>query len=157
MKELQADYLWDGSGEPDSEVVRLEKALARFRHDGRTPEWSRVEAVHAGGKRQAWFQLAAVAASALVIASGWLGIRVREDAPIASAGSWEVQSVAGAPKIGTKTVQAPGEKARLRQGQMLETDAGSQASLTVEAVGQVDVEPETRLRLVEAGQSRTWM
>ena len=28
------DYLWDGSGEPDPEVVRLESLLAPLRHRG---------------------------------------------------------------------------------------------------------------------------
>jgi hypothetical protein len=28
------DYLWDGTGEPDPEVARLEKALAPLRHEG---------------------------------------------------------------------------------------------------------------------------
>jgi hypothetical protein len=50
-----------------------------------------------------------------------------------------------------------GEKATLRAGQLLETDAGSQASLTVAEVGRVDVEPQTRLRLVESRDARTRM
>ena len=113
MKELQADYLWDGSGEPDPEVVRLENALARFRHDGRAPEWSQVE-LQTVGKRHAWFQFAAIAASAMIIVSGWLGLRVAEEAPVATVGSWEVESVAGSPKVGTKKIGAHGEKAWLR-------------------------------------------
>jgi len=27
------DYLWDGSGEPDPEIQRLETLLGRFQHD----------------------------------------------------------------------------------------------------------------------------
>jgi len=30
-------YLWDGSGEPDAEIVGLEKTLAQFRHNGEVP------------------------------------------------------------------------------------------------------------------------
>ncbi len=30
---MKGDYLWDGSGEPDLEVVRLERALAGARYD----------------------------------------------------------------------------------------------------------------------------
>src|ERR1051325_4675460 len=33
-----SDYLWDKSGEPDSEVKRLEALLGRLRHSGRAPE-----------------------------------------------------------------------------------------------------------------------
>ena len=36
---LKSDYLWDGSGEPDAEILRLEQALGKFRHAGRAPDW----------------------------------------------------------------------------------------------------------------------
>src|SRR5260370_27986866 len=35
---LENEYLWDGSGEPDAAVVKLERALGKFRHAGRAPE-----------------------------------------------------------------------------------------------------------------------
>jgi len=31
------EYLWDGSGEPDPEIQRLEAVLGKFRHDSPTP------------------------------------------------------------------------------------------------------------------------
>jgi len=46
------DYLWDGSGEPDPEVQRLEALLGRFHHDrpaplanpsGRAPDTSSMQ------------------------------------------------------------------------------------------------------------------
>jgi hypothetical protein len=57
--------------------------------------------------------------------------------------------------VGTKSIGRPGEKGTLRIGQTLETDRESRASITVSAVGQVDIDPETRLRLAESRTSRT--
>jgi hypothetical protein len=37
MKDEMDDYLWDGSGEPDPEVERLEQLLSRFRSDAPAP------------------------------------------------------------------------------------------------------------------------
>ena len=31
------NYLWDGSGQPDPEIQRLEHALGRFRHNRPAP------------------------------------------------------------------------------------------------------------------------
>ena len=161
MKELKNDYLWDGSGEADADVARMERALARFRHAGRAPEWSgiaeiaEVPRMQAGG-RQWWFQFAAVAASALVVLSAWTGLR-RNEETVANGIGWGVESVAGAPRVGRNTVGRAGEKATLHAGQILETDGASEASLTVADVGRVDVEPRTRLRLVESEEARTRM
>jgi len=33
----RGDYLWDGSGEPDREIQRLETLLGRFKHDRPAP------------------------------------------------------------------------------------------------------------------------
>ena len=160
MKDLVSDYLWDGSGEKDAEAVRLERALAGFRHAGREPQWPDGATLpglgEAGTNRQHWFQFMAVAASVLILASGWFGLRVAEE-PVTSTGSWDVQSVAGAPKVGANFVKGPGDTVRLRAGQWLETDGKSQASLTVTEIGKINVEPGTRLRLVESREGRTWM
>ena len=34
---MRNDYLWDGSGEPDPEVQRLERVLSEFRSDCPAP------------------------------------------------------------------------------------------------------------------------
>src|SRR6201989_1192269 len=36
---MKNDYLWDGSGEPDPELQRMEKSLARLRYRGGTPDF----------------------------------------------------------------------------------------------------------------------
>jgi len=35
---MKDDYLWDGSGEPDPEIERLESLLSRYRHQGQAPQ-----------------------------------------------------------------------------------------------------------------------
>lgn len=61
--------------------------------------------------------------------------------------SWEVARVDGAPKIGSRRID---EKGRLSVGQWLETDASSRAKIDVGSVGEVEIDPNTRVRLVQA-------
>ena len=55
-------------------------------------------------------------------------------------------SVGGAPRIGSKSF---GQKGKLRIGQWLETDKDSRAQIEVGSIGQVEIDPNTRVRLVE--------
>jgi len=156
---LKDDYLWDGSGEADAEVARLERALGKFRHVGRAPELpanfaAATKSQENLGSARAWFQFAAVAASALVVFSLWMGLRVHSES-MATGSEWGVEQVAGAPRVGTKSISGARERSALRIGQTLETDHESRASISVSDVGQVDIDPETRLRLTESRTSRT--
>ncbi len=83
---LKNDYLWDGSGEPDAEVLKLERALGKFRHAGRAPELSEILAAARESKKslggaRLWFQFAAVAASVLLVFSVWVGLRQQSETP----------------------------------------------------------------------------
>ena len=60
--------------------------------------------------------------------------------------SWDVASLNGAPRIGSALV---GDKAKLGVGQWLETDTTSRAQIVVSDIGQVEIDPNTRVRLVE--------
>ena len=66
----------------------------------------------------------------------------------ATRGTWEVASLQGSPKIVSGRVVT---RNRLGVGDWLETDANSRAELKVANIGRVEVDPETRLRLVETG------
>jgi predicted anti-sigma-YlaC factor YlaD len=59
---------------------------------------------------------------------------------------WEVERLAGSPVIDREPV---GEKGRLAEGEWLETDDASRARVKVGGIGQVEVEPNTRVQLVE--------
>jgi hypothetical protein len=154
-----SDYLWDGSGEPDPEVVRLETALGKFRHHGEAPDWSGVEAAKgrhwnpASRRRGWWFGLVAAAASAALIFAVW-ALR-RPGVPLTAQTGWDVESLAGKPRVGSRVIGKQGGTDTLRAGQLLETDRESRATIAVSDVGQVEIEPQTRLRLVETRASRT--
>jgi len=127
------DSLWDG----------IESSLARQNADEKskppvTPprtdfilsfKWRRL--AYAG----------AFACFALLTVGGWLYYSSTRPA-------WEVERLAGAPSIDADRF---GETGRLRVGKWLETDAQSRAQIDVANIGQVEVEPNTRVRIVETG------
>lgn len=84
--------------------------------------------------------LAIAAALALAATLHWLR-------PAASGAAWAVSPLAGAPRVDRTVFTGP---ARLHEGGWLETDDTSRARVTVGAIGEVDVEPNSRLRLVKA-------
>jgi hypothetical protein len=83
----------------------------------------------------------AFAAVLLALAAGGVWLYVRAQRP-----GWEVARVAGAPLVASDRI---GERGRLRVGEWLETDAASRAEIAVANIGEVEVEPNTRVRLVE--------
>ena len=138
---LRDDYLWDGSGEPDPEIVRLERLLGRYRHGGAPlrrpaqPPRPRRFAVHAA------MQILVTAASLVLVAmAAWFASAVRSS-------GWNVQSLAGVPIVAGAPVNGP---ARLPVGETVTTDDASRARIDVGAIGIVDVEPNSRVRLVTA-------
>jgi len=64
----------------------------------------------------------------------------------ASGATWEVARLEGAPRVGAERIE---ESGRLAVGQWLETDATSRARLNVANIGRVEIEPNSRVRLVE--------
>ena len=67
---MKEDYLWDGSGEPDREVQKLENLLGRYRHNQPAPSFESVSDSVPAKRRWSFlsfsfsFQLAAVGAMA---------------------------------------------------------------------------------------------
>jgi FecR protein/Putative zinc-finger len=92
------------------------------------------------GRRPALVACTLVAALACA-AAAWLYVGSTRQ-------SWEVVNLAGATCVDDDRI---GEKGRLGVGQWLETDANSRAEIKVANIGEVEVEPQTRLRLVETG------
>src|SRR5262249_14615614 len=119
--------------------------------------WSEIEALlDYGSRRQAsqpksqrfafafnWYQVATVAAVVVVavaigvIWSGYFGPRVE----------WNVEQVVGNVRIGGERVVDIGS---LAVGQTLQTDSSSRATINVGTIGEVEVEPNSRIRLVQA-------
>jgi hypothetical protein len=63
----------------------------------------------------------------------------------ASLPSWQVESLAGAPKAGKQIVK---DKGSLSVGELLETDSNSKARIEVANIGYVDIAPNSRVRFV---------
>ena len=141
------DYLWDGTGVPDEEVVRLEALHGRYRHTAALPPLParavppRRIAVHAA------MQLLVAAASLLLVAgAAWFAFAMRQ-------AGWTVQSLAGSPTVAGTRIDQP---SRLPIGELITTDGVSRARIDVGTIGIVDMEPNSRVRLIasRAGEHR---
>ena len=140
MTDERSDYLWDGGGEVDPEVARLEEVLGVLRHRGAVPALPpRVRSVPARrGLRIALFGLTAAATILLVAGAGWFGNAQRQL-------GWVVERLAGEPVLAGKMLDTTGQ---LRRGNWLETGSAGKARVRVGEIGLVDVDPQTRLQLV---------
>jgi FecR protein len=129
-----SDYLWDKSGEPDPEIERLEKLLTPLGHRG---EPGRGQVLALPSRRiwnRAWVPVAIAASMLIVVCGSWLNANRNRAA-------WQVSSLQGAASV-----------SRLARGQSLKTDAGSRAKLELDAVGEVEVEPNSQLSVVTLGR-----
>ena len=155
---MKNDYLWDGTGEPDPELQKLERALGQFRAEASTPAFPAMdETLKASPSKRfagSWWmtRLAAAGAlvAALVLAVALLFVRVP---PLTVGPGWDVARLEGAPIVGS-TVESGSRKAKLRVGEVLVTDSGSRASVEVAEIGELYVDPGSRVRLVETGSNR---
>jgi ferric-dicitrate binding protein FerR (iron transport regulator) len=160
---MKGDYLWDGSGEPDLEVVRLERALAGARYDEKQDLPAQQHPRRRRGRRlvMAAVPIAAAAALALLwyVRSGGepvVGDRRPTDQSADATGSppsgdspaLAVVPLTGSPMVGQATLPAGG---LLRPGQWLVTDETSQARIDLRDIGEVRVGPDSRVRLVGVG------
>jgi hypothetical protein len=84
--------------------------------------------------------LAAALVLAAAAAIGWIAV-------VQPRLGWRVQAMAGAPSVNGKPVE---DSARLGIGRWLITDAVSRARIAVGQIGEVQVEPNSRLQLLES-------
>ena len=142
------DFLWVRSGAPDPVVKTLETLLGPLRHDSPAPVFPAASASPRWNPfRRRLFPVAAAAALSLgVVIFVILGQRSDSGLP-----GWNVSSVSGSPRIGSRTVGA--KLSRLSVGQILETDLQSRAQLHADDIGRITVEPATRLRLLAMNDS----
>jgi hypothetical protein len=123
-----SDYLWDKSGKPDPEIVKLEEQLGALRYQRSKP------------KRPVWIPLLAAAALLLAVFAYYRR-------PLTPSGpSFEVARIEGDPRIQSRTFK---DRARLGVGWTLETDHDDIARIDMVGVGHVRVLPKSLLRLVE--------
>ena len=118
---MAEDYLWDRSGEPDPELAHLERVLKELCWSGNLRKTQ--------WPRKPLWALAAAAALAL-------GLLIPFAHPTRSATSWQL-SLAGR------------NPSPVRTGQIIETGSTA-ATMQSNVVGQVDIEPNSRLRMLSA-------
>jgi hypothetical protein len=125
---MSNDYLWDGSGEPDPDVAHLEQMLGELRWSERRGDLSAgrpVVRLH----RRIW----ALAAATIVLGIGITALlrttRTTHPVPV-----WQLSS-------------ADQRSGGVRAGQVIETGRGA-ATIESESVGEVNIGPNSRLRLL---------
>ena len=111
--------------------------------------WSEIEPLLARNdvKRPYWMWQSKVAAAAvllLVVSAGafWIYKGRTPAKP-----SWLVKRLNGTPKIGSEQISANGQ---LAIGEWLETDESSRAQIDVASIGNVEVEANSRVRLLQS-------
>jgi FecR protein len=156
--EMPNDYLWDHSGTPDPESQRLESLLSEFRHIER-PFASPVNALPTNTRlapaslpasaTNTW--LPRLAAAAVIILAGAVGIFFffRPTTQPETGLAWGVANLEGAPRIGSRSISPNQPSAKLYVGQTLTTNSSSRATLTENDLGEIQIDPDSRVRLLQ--------
>jgi hypothetical protein len=134
---MKRDYLWDKSGPADPEVKRIEEMLAPYAASPGDPAFlDNVQPIH---PRRVFHLAGAVAATiAVTVTAAWF-FTIRPTA------SWRVAAIEGVPVVSAAPV---GKDSRLAVGELLETNSTSRATVEVGRIGHVEVEPNSRLKLL---------
>jgi hypothetical protein len=142
---MSDEYLWDGSGEPDPEVERLERLLGRLRAETRAVEFpaAATSPPRSGSSWERWWRVAAGAV--LLIGSIWL-LRA-----LTGHADWTISAVEGAPRIDGRSVE---RNEIWKIGELLETDGTSRVKLRVDGLGDIEVAPNAQLVLLEASPTQ---
>lgn len=138
---MNEQYLWDGQGEPDPEIQKLERALSGYRYQPRAfgPTWrANAPGAASGGAPQQmsgrlWVGFG-IAAS-LIIGS-MVGLHIYNGSKQADSG-WTISWDGSQPRS-------------LYAGQIIDTGPHSVAQLNSDAVGEVQVDAGSRLRIMHA-------
>ena len=113
------------------------------------PQITEIPRVPPGG----WsWQVKVAAAAVVVLASSlgawWLYNTRSNSVPVTENGRpfWQVKRLDGTPRIGKEGILNNG---KLAVGEWLETDGNSRAQIAVSSIGNVDIDENTRVRLLE--------
>jgi hypothetical protein len=137
---MSDEYLWDRKGEPDAEIARLEHLLEPLAYQPKKMQFeARGEPLPA--KRPSWLGWAAAAAIAMVAISAAWWVRVER---LHKDSAWKV-SLNGAAFNGVRT------------GELIETGSESNARLEADFVGEVKLDPQSRLQIIESTREQQRM
>jgi hypothetical protein len=137
------DYLWDPTAAPDPEIARLEALLRPLAY---RPEPLRAATVALPTARFNYRRWLAAAAAIIVVVTG---VVVARQTPTVA--PWQVAARQGTPVV--RSADGDVSRGALASGGAVETDATSSARLSVGRIGTVDLGPDSRLRLLDAGAS----
>jgi hypothetical protein len=94
-----------------------------------------------------WRVRMAIAATVILALSVGVWLYNSQPGPNSGFGkAWQVTRLGGTPKIGSSSISSRGS---LSVGEWLETDGNSRAQIAVGTIGNVDIDENTRVRLVE--------
>src|SRR5260370_34133874 len=153
---MSNDYLWDGSGKPDPDIENLEKTLGRFRHNRTAPEFPEI--IPGDVRKRPGFSwplsifprfVFGTAAITVLIMSTWFAYRWYRDTR--GEEKFAVIGLQGSPMVGAQTFT---NQAQLSVGQSLITDQLARARIQINGFGDVTVEPNSRVRLVDSRANR---
>jgi hypothetical protein len=153
-KLMNDDYLWDRSGTPDPEIQRLESLLADFRHADLPlvlPAETSAAAMRPRGLliQMPWLPGLAAAAVVLLALGAVAFFSLRPTNPPDAGPGWSVANLEGAPQIGSRTISSNASANKLRVGQTLTTNSTSRASLSDNDLGEIKIDPNSRVRLLQ--------
>lgn len=157
MIEPNRDYLWDRSDVPDPEIEQLEVLLARFSAKTQEPLWHQrmvpVQPVHGWTHWVARIKqrLLPVSASVIAIVVALIAISVHARFDWRPGKPWKVYALQGLPQLsGSPAVN----RTDLAVGEVLTTDRNARVRIRVANLGVVDVEPNSRVRLIATNATR---
>ncbi len=125
---MNDEYLWDRSGPPDPEIERLERTLAPLRYRLQRP----------GPRRTSYRVYGAMAAAVLIAIALWQ-FRATPTSPTA----WQIASLEGAAHLGGRAAVVA---MAVGVGQVLRTGDAAQVTLQADALGRLDLGPDSEMR-----------
>jgi len=154
------EYLWQGSGEPDAEIQRLEQVLEQFRATSLAPPAFPI--VDYAPRRSSWWRtitsntwVPRFSAATLILAAFIVALFVSLREPTSPRGNngWSVE-LAEAQADTSLTAGKPKRKIQMQIGEAFETNGISRANIAVADIGRLELEPMTRLRLLQSTAGR---
>jgi len=133
-----SEYWWDRSGH-DPQLERVEALLRPLAFGGQPLSRSAVR--RQGRRRHLGIAASVAAAAGLAVLGGWAAVRWAA----ARGTAWQVYAIAGTPTLGGGPLAAA---ATWTPSQVLETGPETRAKILAGRIGEIDVEPGSRLRLL---------
>ena len=154
------EYLWEGTGEPDAEIQRLEQALEEFRATNLVPPVFPM--IDYAARRSSWWLAITsktwaprFAAATLILAAFTIALllSLRELTLSDSNTGWSVELME-APADRSPAASKLKRKMQMQVGEAFETNRVSTANIAVADIGRIELEPMTRLRLLQSAAGR---